>query len=334
MKKLKVAQIGVLHDHAAGIFEAVQFFPEQFELMGYACTDDTKPKTKYYEGFKEYTVDELLNIPDLDAVFIECDELHLTEYAMKALQKGLHVHMDKPGGISQQEYDDMLNVAKEKKLVFSTGYMYRSNPAVQDVIRKIEKGDLGEIYAVEAHMDCLHTPEKREWLKQFPGGMMFFLGCHLVDLIYRIQGEPEEVIPLNCCVGSDGVTAEDYGMVVLKYKNGVSFAKTCAAEPGGFTRRQLVICGTKGTVELKPFEAYSALGRQGDMYTDARYVRMEDCEKYGWNAAGLSSHYGLFRRYDQMLLDFYDYIIGEKENPYTYEYESKLHQLVLKSCGL
>ena len=52
MRKLRVAQIGVLHDHADGIFEAVQFFPEQFELMGYACTDDTKPKSKYYEGFK------------------------------------------------------------------------------------------------------------------------------------------------------------------------------------------------------------------------------------------------------------------------------------------
>lgn len=43
-------------------------------------------------------------------------------------------------------------------------------------------------------------------------------------------------------------------MVVFRYRNGISFAKSTAVEYGGFERRQLVVCGSKGTVELKPFE--------------------------------------------------------------------------------
>ena len=65
---------------------------------------------------------------------------------------------------------------------------------------------------------------------------------------------PQEVIPLSQPIGTDGVDADDFGMAVFKYKNGVSFVKSTAVEIGGFERRQLVVCGTKGTVELKPFE--------------------------------------------------------------------------------
>ena len=65
-----------------------------------------------------------------------------------------------------------------------------------------------------------------------------------------------EVIPLSCNTGYEGVDTCDFGMAVFKYPNGVSFAKTCDVERGGFLRRQLVICGEKGTIEIKPFEKY------------------------------------------------------------------------------
>ena len=81
--------------------------------------------------------------------------------------------------------------------------------------------------------------------------MMFYLGCHLVDLILQIQGEPDSIIPLNRRSGLNGCAGEDFGMAVFTYDRGVSFAKTSAVEIGGYARRQLVISGTKKTVELK-----------------------------------------------------------------------------------
>ena len=91
------------------------------------------------------------------------------------------------------------------------------------MIEDADAGKYGDIYSVECHMSCYHKDEKRAWMANYKGGMMFFLGCHLIDLIYRIQGEPEEVIPLNTVTGINGIDrGEDYGFAVLKYKNGAS----------------------------------------------------------------------------------------------------------------
>ena len=173
-------------------------------------------------------------------------------------------------------------------------------------------------------MNCAHPERVREWLKSFKGGMTFYLGCHLVDLIYRIQGEPLEVVPLSCSTGLGGVDAEDFGMALFKYKRGVSFLKTSAVERGGYLRRQLVISGERGSIEIKPLEA----GTKGGMYTVSG-------ENYStsWGEPWSESRSEVFDRYDGMMYNFAELVRG-KENPYDYDYELNLYRLILKSCGV
>ena len=89
----------------------------------------------------------------------------------------------------------------------------------------------------------------------------------MIDIILRIMGEPEEIIPMNCSTGIDGIAGKDYGFAVFRYAKGVSFAKTCAKELGGFERRQIVICGSKGTIELRSLEEYES---DGNLHTGVR----------------------------------------------------------------
>jgi len=42
------------------------------------------------------------------------------------------------------------------------GYMYRFNPQIQEALAKVRSGVLGNIYSVEAHMDCKHPAEVRQ----------------------------------------------------------------------------------------------------------------------------------------------------------------------------
>lgn len=336
MKKIKIAQIGIKHDHAIGCAQTLKKLKDIFEFVGVAApdinvfnTENTKGiSDSCYDGIPVYTVEELLGM-ELDAVAIESDELTSTKYAKMFIDKGVHVYLDKPGGVDHKEFCDMVNTAREKGLVFNMGYMYRYNPVIQKIIEEIKNEEFGEIYAVEAHMDCMHKDAKREWLKQFPGGMLYFLGCHLIDLIFAIQGEPEEIIPLSCATGIENTTAEDYGMVVFKYKNGVSFAKTCAAEPGGFMRRQLVVCGSKKTVEIKPIEYYA----EGKIKTDYREMTREEALSHGWGVIGEKQTTDPFDRYENMFKGFYKMITGEVENKWDYDYEIKLHEILLKACG-
>ena len=95
---------------------------------------------------------------------------------------------------------------------------------------------------------------KEEYISAITQAMQRTEDIALLDLIYQIQGEPLEVLPLSCKVEPHKTFGEDFGMAVFEYADGVSFAKTSACERGGFLRRQLVVTGTKGTIELKPFE--------------------------------------------------------------------------------
>lgn len=329
MKRIKIAQIGMnTNSHCHQIFNSLVKQSDLFEIAGYVLPEKERERLPHLmsvlDGYRELTLEEVLEDPTIEAVAIETDEIYLTKYALMAACRKKHIHMEKPGGIVPAEFEKLIEEMKKSGKVFHTGYMYRYNPFVKDLIQKVKDGELGEIISVEAQMNCSHTPEVRQWLEAFPGGMMFFLGCHLVDLILQIQGKPEHIIPFNRSTGKDGVTAEDFGMAILEYPKGVSFVKTCAAERGGFIRRQLVVTGTKGTVELKPFE----IAAKGGQYTD-KVEYFDD----GWHTPGAASRSELYDRYDDMLAAFAKMAAGEMENPYSYEYELELYQTVLRCCG-
>ncbi len=341
MKRIKIAQIGAGHDHAPAAIQTLKLLDQAgvYELVGYCVVPEDSgniPANSYdankdsYKDVKQISLEEILNYKGLDAVAIETEDRALTKYALLAAEKGLHIQMDKPGGIDGDEFDRLIDAVESKKLVFHTGYMYRYNPAVLKLKQDIAEGKLGDIISVEAQMNCIHGIEKRNWLGNYPGGMLYFLGCHLIDLVYSIMGEPEEIIPLSCSSGLDGTTVEDFGMAVFKYKNGVSFAKSTAVEIGGFERRQLVVVGTKGTVELCPFEWLSN-GRK-DVFSP-QITEVREAFSADWHQKGERHTSPEHGRYDAMFRAFADYINGARSNPYTYEYERKLHKVLLKACG-
>ena len=156
--------------------------------------------------------------------------------------------------------------------------------------------------------------------------MQLNLGCHLIDLIFRIQGQPKKINPFNCCSGLDGVTAEDQGMAVLEYENGISFAITNANQFGGYARRELVVTGSKKTVSLCPLEMFHESGDQFTTWTEYSDI--------SWADRGVSRDCPPRDRYDDMMVSFAAMVRGEKENPYTLDYELALYKLVLQCCGL
>ena len=331
MKKVKIAQIGVNeYSHSKDIFKSICKQTDLFEVAGYALPENEKQRLpQNLSGFKNYpelSLDEILNNPEIEAVTIETDEVYLTKYALMAAKAKKHIHMEKPGGINPADFETLISTVKQNGVIFHTGYMYRYNPFINDVIKNAKGGKYGEILSVEAQMNCSHPVKTREWLNTLPGGMMFYLGCHLIDLILQIQGSPQKILPLNKCSKTDGVTSKDFGMAVFEYENGVSFAKTTAVELGGFERRQLVINGTRATVELNPLEWYLP---DSDLLQTHKTTRTSA----GWHAKGQKEISEPCNRYDCMIKSFAEYVRGIKQNPYTPDYELELYKTILKCCG-
>ena len=330
MEKIRIAQIGTSRfSHGPHIWNTLQKQADIFEIVGYAVPEgeaERFPKqVAAFAGYREMTVEEILNDPTIEAVAIETEEVHLTKYALMAAKAGKHIHMEKPGGTDVALFRQLIETLKEKKLAFSTGYMYRFNPEVQTAFEKVRRGDLGRIFSVSAQMDCKLTPEVNPFLEQFPGGMLFYLGCHLIDLVYSIQGMPTEILPLSCSTGFYG-KGLDLGMAVFKYPHGLSYVTTGCNECGGPTRRELVIRGEKGTIEIRPLELAAADGPYH------LYAQSRECYDGSWYGTWQTHRAEAYDRYKTMMANFADLIHG-KENPYSYDYELQLYELLLKACG-
>lgn len=329
MRKVKIAQIGIGHDHC-DIFRTLQELPEVFQVVGYHIPPSEQGRFShflpFFEGSREMTLEEILDDPTIEAVVIETEEKNLVKYATLAAQAGKHIHMDKPGGFRLEDFEALVALVRSQKLTLHLGYMYRYNPIISKVLQRAKAGEFGEIFHVDAQMNTHLPKEKRQWMETLPGGMTFYLGCHLIDLLLQLQGMPQQIIPLTCSTGIEGVTAKDFSMFVFRYHNGSSVIKACCTEYGGFKRRQLTICGTKGTVEIKPMELRPA---EGGQFTDATEYYPKTAEQ-----PILSYRSEKFTRYGKMMESFGQMVRGEKENPYTYDYELALYKLVLQCCRL
>ena len=333
MKKIRIAQIGVGHDHAGALPPAFRALPDRFECVGYALPEGEAEKYPNKLGcfgtLPRLTVEEILADPTIDAVAVETAEVHLTKYALLAAKAGKHIHMDKPGGADLAEFEALVAAVKEKGVVLHLGYMYRYNPLLAPLLEKAKAGEFGQIFDVEAQMNGISPPtrEKRLWLDTIPGGMMFFLGCHMVDLVIEILGLPERIVPHNKCTGIDGIRANDYGLAIFEYPHAQAIVKTCAQEFGGFPRRQLVICGTGGTVEVKPLEMHA--GTTAGQYTEAvTYTNPK------WNDLGVREQSEVYDRYNTMMDTFGKMCLGEVENPHSPEHELAVYRAVLQAAGM
>lgn len=333
MARIKAVQIGVAHDHAFAALGTLLTRTDFFDFVGYVVVEGEEKiyeqKKDLYKNANRLSLEEVFAIEGLQAAFIETDDCNLTKYAFMAAKHGLAVQMDKPGGQDDVEFDALIDYCQANNVVLHLGYMYRYNPAIQYVLQGIKNGEYGEVYYTEAQMNCFLPKEKREWLKGYKGGMMNFLGCHLVDLLLQIQGEPKNVIPYNASSKKDGIDSEDSAFAIFEYEKGNSFIKSTAVECGGFMRRQLVICCEKATIELNPIEAFAS----GRVMTTDMYITPAE-NSSAWAYRGEKKTFEPFERYENMYLEFADIVLEKMENPYSYEYERRVHKLLLKACGV
>ena len=327
-KKIRVGHIGTRHDHSTGKLDCVRKFPDTFEVVGIVEQDpDWQNRIRdlpSYEGIPFMTEEELFD-RGVDCVLVEGFEYDLPQVAKRCVENGAAVHIDKPAGKDLQTFEDVLRIAKGKNLPVQMGYMYRYNPAVLDCLKRIREGELGEICNVTAIMNTGHCAAKRQWLTQFDqGGIMFFLGCHMVDLVHRIQGVPDTITPFLTQSGIGGTTAVDQGTAIFSYPNGTTIVQANACEINGYGRRQLVVCGSKGTYEIHPLECPIQVRltteKEAHCYEDRHSV-----PKIPTVARDA--------RYDDMIMDLADMIRGRKENPFSYEYELQTQRMVLAACG-
>lgn len=328
MKRIRIGQLGIGHMHAYKI-QTLRQFPDVFDVIGVA-EDDPKQMAAFghrdmYKGLTWMSSAELLSVSDLDAVLVETEEHALVPAAVRCIQAGKHIHLDKPGGESLPPFQELLAEAQKRSLAVQMGYMYRNNPAIQFCIQAIKTGLLGNISTFDAVMSRHDGEAFRSVIKTFKAGAPYIFICHLIDLAVILLGAPKRIIPMSTCTRGDGVV--DNGLAMMEFAGGCTATlRTSIVEVGGFERRNLVVCGDRGTLVIQPLEVRgNAAG--GKVFLNL----LEDSGdfKKGLQEIPQPPPKG---RYDDQLLEFASIVRGEITNPYPYDHELLVQKCLLDAC--
>ena len=103
-------------------------------------------------------------------------------------------------------------------------------------------------------MDIGTAKPNTQELAAYPGGSMFELGCHLIDPLLTILGKPTRVTPHNRRTFEDRDDLLDNCLAVFDFADATATIRSSLVEPDGGRRRQFVVCGTKGTLSIRPLE--------------------------------------------------------------------------------
>lgn len=330
-EKLPYLQIGVGHPHANKI--TVYQASEKWEVVGVVEEDErlrkAAEKKREYQGVPFLSLEEGLNYPGLRAVGIEAEVRDLLKYAGMAIDAGFHVHLDKPAGSSFPEYQKLLQKADAGKRVVQMGYMYRFNPAVRLLHRILEEGWLGEIFETHAVMSKVMPAASRRVIDEFPGGTMFELGCHIIDLTVGVLGAPDKVtaFPRRTLADADDELIDNM-LAVLEYPKATATVRATALEVEGFSRRHFTVCGTGGTCHIQPLDR------------PAMQLALDEAQSF--SGGGRSFQKGRqtisfeppYSRYVGDVADFAATIRGEKENSYPSSHDLAVQEAVLRASGM
>jgi len=141
----------------------------------------------------------LLRLPADLAVILAPHPLH-ADLAVRCLQAGLHVLVEKPVAVEIAEADRMVDEAERQGRLLAVALQHRTRTEVQQARRLIQEGAIGEIQRV----DLLATwPRRFGYFKTAPwrgswrgegGGILINQGQHDLDLLCYLAGQPSRVI--------------------------------------------------------------------------------------------------------------------------------------------
>lgn len=331
--RIRIGQLGIGHNHGAAKMAALRQLSDQFEVVGVAEPDPEWRRRREgdpaYRGLPWLTEEQLLDVPGLQAVAVETDVPDLVPAAQRCVDAGMHLHLDKPGGESMAPFRALLDTADRKGLAIQMGYMYRHNPAIGLCMQAVREGWLGRVFEVHCVMSRMDGMAYRRWLSQFHGGAMYIFGGHLIDLVVAMLGRPDRVTPYLRRTWADQDALFDNGLAVLEYAHATATVRTAVVEVEGFRRRQMVVCGDRGTCDIRPLEYNGS----NPLQTVVRLTLADPCGPYaaGCHEFEMPTPKG---RYDAQLVELAQVIRGEIPNPYSSEHELIVQQALLDASGV
>lgn len=191
---------------------------------------------------------EIMKNPEINAVTVAVpDQMH-KEISCELLRAGKNVLCEKPLALTREDLREIIKAEDESGCKFMVGQICRFTPSFIKAKEIIDAGILGDLYFVESeyahdYMKLCDTWRADPLRHGVIGG-----GCHAVDLLRWLAGDPVEVFAYGTHRLLPQVSYDDATVAIMKFSDnlmGKVFVSTgCKRD---YTMRTCIY-GTKGTL--------------------------------------------------------------------------------------
>ena len=190
---------------------------------------------------------ELLDDPDIEAVYISLPNALHCEWSIRALEAGKHVLCEKPMSRHPGDVEAAFDAAERAGRFLTEAFMYRHNPQTARLRRLVAEGAIGDLRLVRSTFSYpLYDPGNIRLRPELEGGALMDVGCYCVSGSRLLAGEPEAVHG-EALIGETGTDWVFTGTMRF---------------PGG--RFALFDCGTA----LPERDELEAIGSDGSLFLD------------------------------------------------------------------
>ncbi len=212
-----------------------------------AKAQEAASKTGIRNAYGSY--EELLQNPEIEAVYIPLpNHLHV-EWAEKALESGKHVLCEKPVAMNVAEAERLQETSlRNPQLKLMEAFMYRFHPQWQEAKQLVDSGAIGTLRTIQAFFSYYNVnKENIRNIKAAGGGALMDIGCYCISQSRFIFGvEPFRVhgiVDYDPSTQTDRLTSG-----TLDFGNGTA-TFTCSTQLNPFQRFH--IFGTEGSLEIE-----------------------------------------------------------------------------------
>lgn len=206
--KVGVIGTGAMGEHHARIYRQMK----NVELVGVSDIDKErlhKVASKYGTAAYQNHL-ELLN-QKLDAVSVVVPTSLHREISLDAIDRGVHVLVEKPIAESLESAGAIVNAAEKADVKLLVGHIERFNPAVLKLKEIIDSDMLGKIVSISARRVGPYNPRIRDV------GVIIDLGVHDIDVISYLYGS--HVVEVYAISVNDSTAFENHASVMLRFKD-------------------------------------------------------------------------------------------------------------------
>lgn len=210
------------------------------------------------------TFEQVLTNEMVDAVYIAVPHYLLAPLTRQALEAGKHVLTEKPLGISLEEVNQLVNLAKGRQLALGVFYEMRYAPAHALARQLIQADAIGKIFGVQ--IQTLIDKPLSYWQSgysgrsgnpwrsikaQAGGGVVLMNTSHLLDALFYMTGLAVTSVSAEIGTLVADVEVEDIAAATLRFHNGAVGSLIAGAHiRGAHHAEYCCLYGTEGQIRL------------------------------------------------------------------------------------